>query len=327
MMSRWITTWLCVALSTVSIAAALRPAVAQTVLFDFEDDLGDPDDQGWGRYGVVTTDRGTTPDGSVGWGSYHVGDFTDETLLPPPPDGCGAPGAPVPCGWGMVDVSPLFGTDLSGFVGLSVDARFINAPDPAPAYTGHMNLDVGLGFFDPDTFSEVEEAETYKTVTVTDAYQTINVFFSELDLSHPKADLANSIIKLRWLNDDTNKGFGELDYDQITGLLTAPGVDGDYNDNNVVDAADYTVWRNHLNTSATLPHDPTPGVVDASDYTLWKTDFGLTASTGAGSANTLTVPEPQAIALATVGLALIILVGVRRSAQGQRHTVASTPCR
>jgi hypothetical protein len=214
--------------------------------------------------------------------------------------------------------------DLSPFVGLSVDARFVNAPDPAPAYTGHMNLDFGLGFVDPDTFSEVEEAETYKRVSVTDAYQTITVLFSELDLSHPKANLTLAIIKLRWLNDEVNKGYGQLDYDQVIGLLTVPGVDGDYNNNNVVDAADYTVWRDHLNTNATLPHDPTPGV-DASDYTLWKTNFGMTAGAVAGAASTLAVPEPQAWILALFGLALSKTIDARRSSRSIGRMVASTP--
>ena len=42
-----------------------------------------------------------------------------------------------------------------------------------------------------------------------------------------------------------------------------PPLDGDYNNNGVVDAADYSVWRDRLGTSAVLPNDATPGAVDS----------------------------------------------------------------
>ena len=60
--------------------------------------------------------------------------------------------------------------------------------------------------------------------------------------------------------------------------ITAPGPNGDYNGNGVVDAADYTIWRDHLGQSVTLPNDSTPGTVTAADYDVWKANFGLTAN-------------------------------------------------
>ena len=63
-------------------------------------------------------------------------------------------------------------------------------------------------------------------------------------------------------------------------VLAAGGggaVQGDYNADSRVDAADYTVWRDNLgSTTANLPNDPTPTVVDQSDYSAWKTNFGQT---------------------------------------------------
>lgn len=92
----------------------------------------------------------------------------------------------------------------------------------------------------------------------------------------------------------------------------APDVlPGDFNDNNVVDAADYTKWRDALGTGATLPNDPTPGVVDASDYNLWKAKFGSVgsgAAVGAGSA----VPEPGSLAMIGAVIATALAVGRRR---------------
>ncbi len=64
-----------------------------------------------------------------------------------------------------------------------------------------------------------------------------------------------------------------LDYYEIT----APGPTGDYNSDGVVNAADYTVWRNNLDVSVALPNDSTPGTVTADDYNVWKAAFGTSA--------------------------------------------------
>ena len=54
---------------------------------------------------------------------------------------------------------------------------------------------------------------------------------------------------------------------------------GDYSNNNRVDAADYTRWRNSLgSTTANLPNDPTPTSVTQADFDLWKTNFGQAGS-------------------------------------------------
>ena len=51
---------------------------------------------------------------------------------------------------------------------------------------------------------------------------------------------------------------------------------GDYNNDGKVDAADYTVWRDHLGQTFTLPNrDPVnTGAISNSDYTSWKNHFG-----------------------------------------------------
>jgi hypothetical protein len=58
---------------------------------------------------------------------------------------------------------------------------------------------------------------------------------------------------------------------------------GDYNDDDVVDAADYVVWRRFLNTATELPNDATPGVND-SDYSVWRANFGNSLPIGSGDA-------------------------------------------
>lgn len=91
-------------------------------------------------------------------------------------------------------------------------------------------------------------------------------------------------------------------------------VRGDYNQNGIVDAGDYAVWRDRLGQTFTLPNeDPntTPGQVTPEDYDFWRLNFGNTASarsaaTAAGFGNESgSVPEPTSafailVAVATV---------------------------
>jgi hypothetical protein len=60
---------------------------------------------------------------------------------------------------------------------------------------------------------------------------------------------------------------------------------GDYNFNKVVDAADYTVWRDTLGSTTDLRADAGGnGTVDAADYSAWKSNFGQTLpAAGSGS--------------------------------------------
>lgn len=88
---------------------------------------------------------------------------------------------------------------------------------------------------------------------------------------------------------------------------------GDYNGNGLVDAADYSVWRDALMAASTsLLNDPTPGTVDESDFTYWRDHYGEVLGAGAGVAGSASassaVPEPTGALLATVAAALITLL-------------------
>jgi hypothetical protein len=87
------------------------------------------------------------------------------------------------------------------------------------------------------------------------------------------------------------------------------GLPGDYNENNIVDAADYTRWRDHLGSATALPNDDTAGV-GQDDYTRWKTNFG-TSLPGGGSVSAAAVPEPSALML--VISVLLGSVAIRRN--------------
>jgi hypothetical protein len=88
---------------------------------------------------------------------------------------------------------------------------------------------------------------------------------------------------------------GPGDFREATILPETPALAGDYNINGVVDAADYTVWRDSPAGPGILANDATPGTISASDYDVWKAHFGQTG--GSGSNSNAAVPEPATWAL------------------------------
>ena len=92
----------------------------------------------------------------------------------------------------------------------------------------------------------------------------------------------------------------------IVTYVTPPPLPGDYNDNGVVDAADYAVWRDHLNSNFQLPNEVagvSPGTVTAADYDAWKLRFGDTLSGSGAAAQAAGVPEPNSAVLFLLALA------------------------
>ena len=83
----------------------------------------------------------------------------------------------------------------------------------------------------------------------------------------------------------------------INGRLSVVGpanLAGDYNQNGVVDAADYVVWRNGLGTTYTQ-----------DQYNIWRANFGRTAGSGSGASfgsSSAGVPEPAAPMMLLTGM-------------------------
>jgi T5SS/PEP-CTERM-associated repeat protein len=84
--------------------------------------------------------------------------------------------------------------------------------------------------------------------------------------------------------------------------VVAPGVDGDYNDDGAVNAADYVLWRKLNGTSAVMPNDPNPLPIDGDQYLTWRGNFGQ-ASSGSGSVTNGPVPEPAILVLIAMAVA------------------------
>jgi hypothetical protein len=104
---------------------------------------------------------------------------------------------------------------------------------------------------------------------------------------------------------------GDYVVDQVF-LRMLGALDGDYNGDGKVDAADYVVWRKNPDAFG-----------GAAGYGTWRANFGNPGS-GAAAGQTAAVPEPTALLLAGVAAVIALAGGLaRRTAPFQN--VNSTP--
>jgi hypothetical protein len=72
---------------------------------------------------------------------------------------------------------------------------------------------------------------------------------------------------------------------EVQVIVEPPALLGDYNQNNVVDAADHVLWRYTLGDSVAAPYDGADGdgdgIVDQDDYGVWVANFGRTQAAAA----------------------------------------------
>jgi hypothetical protein len=81
---------------------------------------------------------------------------------------------------------------------------------------------------------------------------------------------------------------------------------GDFNRNDVVDAADYAVWRKGLGT-----------IYTTAAFDIWRSNFGKTAGNGSGSAAgafNQSIPEPASWSLGSVSVFFWLIVRRRIAA-------------
>jgi len=102
---------------------------------------------------------------------------------------------------------------------------------------------------------------------------------------------------------------GGTDFTQVS--IAALGLLGDYNENDEIDAADYTAWRDVMTAGGTaLANDPTPGIVDETDFAYWRDHFGEVLGSGSGAlaGAGAAVPEPASFVYGLIALAAAILL-------------------
>ena len=95
----------------------------------------------------------------------------------------------------------------------------------------------------------------------------------------------------------------------IDNFVIRDGLLGDYDLDGDVDLADFTVWKQSLNSSVATPgyfaDGNNSGGVDAADFTVWRDNFGASIVSAIGSgglAGGNAVPEPSSWLLFLLGL-------------------------
>jgi hypothetical protein len=107
------------------------------------------------------------------------------------------------------------------------------------------------------------------------------------------------------VSDNASLSFGLID--NLVVSTPDAAVEGDYNNNGSVDAADYVLWRN----GGPLANEVAdPGTVSPDDYTEWRSRFGNPGS-GSGMSSG-TIPEPASAVLCALAMAGIVTVRRRR---------------
>jgi hypothetical protein len=87
-------------------------------------------------------------------------------------------------------------------------------------------------------------------------------------------------------------------------LAALDPIPGDYDNNRVVELADYEYWRQRFGNNAapsTSPDGNGNGVVDAADYIIWRNAFNQ-SGVGTVASEWLTIPEPCSTLLAMAAL-------------------------
>jgi hypothetical protein len=93
--------------------------------------------------------------------------------------------------------------------------------------------------------------------------------------------------------------------------IDSAGLSGDYNQDGIVNAADYVVWRKGLGTNYVQ-----------NDYNVWRAHFGESAGSGSNTVMSVTVPEPSTDDLIAVSLGLLM----SELSSRRRHGVLGTQC-
>jgi hypothetical protein len=90
------------------------------------------------------------------------------------------------------------------------------------------------------------------------------------------------------VRDGNGNAMAVIDIGAFELQATPPALLGDYNHNNVVDSADYIVWRAKLGQSVanySSADGNGNGIIDSSDYSVWNANFGQSSGPGSGSAS------------------------------------------
>ena len=104
-------------------------------------------------------------------------------------------------------------------------------------------------------------------------------------------------------------------------MVAPPRTHGDYNGDGVINAIDYTSWRDHFGSEIEVTADGDDnGIIDGDDYHVWRDGFVVPPGGAAGLAAANQVPEP-----ATAGL-VVLAAMFAAGAWGRHRQFLVTAC-
>jgi hypothetical protein len=205
-------------------------------------------------------------------------------------------------GWISTTINSYWVMDLStlGYIDLSLRFDNRSSGTSPPTSAGATSITVAWAV-DGGAFTDV----TTVTLNQNAAFSPYSVDLTAIDAIEDKPSVQ---IRGLWGTDGTGPNT-RLDNLQLTG--TALAVEGDYNENGVVDAGDYVVWRKGI---APLPNEVAEplGITDEEDYKAWRARFGNPSSGGGAGTATSAAPEPSTAALVCASAIGVILARGRR---------------
>ena len=183
--------------------------------------------------------------------------------------------------------SGVVGSTAGAFQGLSVQsgdivhAEVSDLVRSTESFVGSTNrVEMKVEFYSAFGATEFSSAFLGESmITIADATSPLNNWTShELNLVAPN-NTAEARLSLLFNDQSGSTGTVYLDAAKLEVLQQLPG---DYNDDGVVDAADYVVWRKGLATTFLQ-----------SDYEVWRDHFGQNLNSGSATMGASNVPEPQ----------------------------------
>jgi len=301
------------------VATTSTVAQSQTVLFDFQDVVDD-----FLHFGSSTLESALLEDcGTIGnVCASHTANFTESPTSPNE--------------FGIGEIGPfVFPTsiDLSGFIGYSIDARFLRTGIANPGlgqtdFTGLSPIKFGVQHDVNDACGGSMDAcsDKYDTpVELTETFQTFTIMFADLGIPGGN-DLSVAQIKMLMLT-------GDFDSSQAPNLKIHSG---DFNASSLVDGTDFLTWQQNngaFNGGLAIPFiDGNANIdanIDGADLAIWESQYGTSApisdwSNGVGRlefdniigilpplVGASAVPEPSTFALMILCGASLLVRDVR----------------
>jgi hypothetical protein len=181
-------------------------------------------------------------------------------------------------------VGPVVASQIKTSYGLfdndDYDTSLLDAP-ATPQYTSSYGPYLGISVGWADVYSRFLPGQWIDVTDLPDGQYWLETEIDPFDLLQE--------------SDDTNNITRVLVNLVVPEPLIMPG---DYNNDQVVDAADYMVWRKMLGQNVnrgTSADGDGNGVIEPADLDVWKAEFGTTA--GGGGSLDAAVPEPAAASM------------------------------